>query len=212
MDNYRSKSLEFYKIIDELRASRHLVLDREAHQPTIQKQLKIAGDTALKKLNVLKRELAELADIEKQKAAIAFDRARRQGEDAARVSYVQTNAVNAFEGITGDELIEKYSAYVKNLHPDDQPYRWVVDDLVRARARDQGTAEMLEHVITKNYSVEEKVAEAGLSRMQILDNTHSTLTGLMEMMVESVAKGEKPAAHDIADTYDDLMQGPTVEA
>jgi len=205
MDEYRNTALKFYKIIDELRATRRVIIDNEAHHPTITLKQQKAAELANKKLKALHEELTEIVAFEKQEADRKLEEARREGKDPNRAGYVQINAGYAFDGLSDEAILEKYPEYVKNLHPDDKPYRYVVDDLVKAKVRAAGDAVMLEELISQNESAKEKVAAVGKARTDALSDSHKTLTGLMSGMIESVSKGERPAEHDIAETFDGLM-------
>jgi hypothetical protein len=125
--------------------------------------------------------------------------------DPARVGYVQVNAQNAFDGLSAEQIIEKYPAYIETLHTDDKPFQWVIDDLVKAKVRGEGNAAMLNHVISQNMPAGEKVAQAQLAEVHDLRRVHSTLTGLMELTLTDVSEGYEKANLDVAETFDTLM-------
>jgi len=205
VNEYKSAALKFYKIMDELRATRRVVLDNEAHIPTVELKHRNAAELAKKKLKSLREELTDIVVFKQQEADQNLEAARREGKDIARAGYVQINTGHAFDGLTDEEIVEKFPEYIKNLHQDDKPYKYVVEDLVRAKVRNPGDRAMLEEVINQNQSAKEKVAAAGKARVEALSDSHKTLTGLMEGMIESVSNGERPAEHDIAETFDGLM-------
>jgi hypothetical protein len=204
-ETYRNKAVsEYYRIADTYRAQRRIILDNEAHQPTINLKITNLKKDASSKLRTLIKGLEDTAKDAEKVAQAAHIKAMRQGKDAARAGYVQINAVNAFDGLTGDEIAEKYPSYIASLHPDDKPYRWVIDELVLNKARDKGTEEVLKHLIWQNLSADEKIAAGQLEQAKDLDRCHKTITGLMEMDLEDIGRGGERPSFDVADTFDQL--------
>ena len=206
-DTYRNKAVaEYYKIIDTFRAQRRIILDNEAHQPTINLKIANLKKESNTKLRTLIKGLEDTVADAKKVAQSERIKAMRQANDTARAGYVQVNAANAFDGLTGDQIAEKYPDYVANMHPDDKPYRYVVDELVLNKARDEGTREMLKHQIWLNMSAREMVAAGQMDQAEALENSHKTLAGLMEMHLDDISKGWERQTFDVAETFDALIK------
>lgn len=208
-DTYRNKLVkEYHVIIDNFRATRRVIMDREAHQPTIQKQIAAAKREADAKLKVLIDGLNDtVSDAEKVGVAEMLKARRANAEDPKREGYVHINAQNAFDGLTDEQIIEKYPDYVKSLHPDDKPYQYAVDDLVRAKIRGKGNVEMLNHVIELHMPAHEKVAQAGIGQAKALRDTHGTIAGLIQNSLDRINEGGERVNLDVAETFDGLVEG-----
>jgi hypothetical protein len=207
LDKYRSKALEFYRLTDELRAARRIILDNEMHQPTIAKKISNLTKDTETKLKTLLRELEALVSDEMQISAAEYEDSRREGKDTARAGYVQVNANLAFEGLSAEDIVEKYPDYIKNLHKEDKAYQWVIDDLVKAKIRGHGDAAVLNSVVDNHMPAAAKVKLAKLKQAQALADTNKTLAGLMQQTLQDVSKGAERADLDVAETFDELMSG-----
>jgi hypothetical protein len=133
------------------------------------------------------------------------DEIRRKGKDPALMQYHQQRARDALSGLSADQMLEKYKELASNLKEDERDYLYVLEDAAKGLMKDVAYSAALEEVIKQNKGQLEGAALREVDRRLNFLNNDATLRGLIEMEVESVAKGEAPAGHDFAALYDEMI-------
>jgi hypothetical protein len=201
MDDYRKVMLKVYTIMESAKSKREeIVKSGLSSQKMTELLQELKADTAVK-VKDLNDELNDLAGFYVIDAAEAVDKARRTGRDAQLMVYHQNRARSSFDGYTGDELLQKYPEVAGMLLDDEKAYLYTYEDELRARARDSAD---LDGIMFKHKTPDEKLAIVNKDKADKFINTNKTITGLIEMEVESVLKGEAPAGHDFGSILDEM--------
>ena len=213
MDNsYKKVLLRGVAEIHKLESKNKSIEQTGLRQWKIEELKAAAAKEAGENVKGLTGALEEFANKYYQDGVETLNRMRKfktpnKKPDANMMLYFQNRARAAFDGLTTPE--SKFAAYenlAQSLDADEQPYRYVVEDGLKASIKDPTYGPAIDEVIEKHQPPQERLAAKEVARRERLLQADATLRGMLETNLNEIAEGDKPSKWDYGDIFDQFVE------